>query len=48
VFSFARAIQHSALNIRLGQDVNLLAAQQALLHRANRSQAVGASAMKST
>ncbi len=33
-FSFARAIQHPALDIWHGHDANVLAAQQALLHRA--------------
>jgi len=33
-FSFARAIQQPALEIWLGDDTNVLAAQQALLHRA--------------
>ncbi|MGA8149061.1 MAG: class I fructose-bisphosphate aldolase [Gallionellaceae bacterium] len=33
-FSFARAIQHSALEIWSGQDANVKAAQQALLQRA--------------
>jgi len=33
-FSFARAIQQPALEIWLGQDVNVKAAQRALLHRA--------------
>ena len=33
-FSFARAIQQPALEIWLGQDANIRAAQQALLHRA--------------
>ena len=33
-FSFARAIQQPALEIWLGQDANMKAAQQALLHRA--------------
>ena len=33
-FSFARAIQQPALDIWLGQDVNYLAAQEALYHRA--------------
>jgi len=33
-FSFARAIQQPALEIWLGQDANVKAAQQALLHRA--------------
>ena len=33
-FSFARAIQQPALEIWLGQDVNCLAAQEALYHRA--------------
>jgi fructose-bisphosphate aldolase class I len=34
-FSFARAIQHPALDIWRGQDANVPAAQQALVHRAN-------------
>jgi fructose-bisphosphate aldolase class I len=34
-FSFARAIQQPALEIWSGQDANVHAAQQALLHRAN-------------
>ena len=34
-FSFARAIQQPALEIWHGQDANILAAQQALYHRAN-------------
>jgi len=33
-FSFARAIQQPALEIWLGQDANVLAAQEALYHRA--------------
>lgn len=33
-FSFARAIQQPALEIWLGQDANMKAAQKALLHRA--------------
>jgi fructose-bisphosphate aldolase class I len=33
-FSFARAIQQPALEIWLGKDENVKAAQQALLHRA--------------
>ena len=33
-FSFARALQHPALDIWAGQDTNRAAAQQALLHRA--------------
>jgi fructose-bisphosphate aldolase class I len=33
-FSFARAIQQPALEIWLGQDGNVKAAQRALLHRA--------------
>ncbi|WP_428534554.1 class I fructose-bisphosphate aldolase [Rhodopila sp.] len=33
-FSFARAIQHPALDVWHGQDANVPAAQQALLHRA--------------
>jgi fructose-bisphosphate aldolase class I len=33
-FSFARAIQQPALEIWLGQETNVKAAQQALLHRA--------------
>ena len=35
VFSFARAIQHPALNIWHGEDDQIGAAQQALYHRAN-------------
>ena len=38
-FSFARAIQQPALEIWLGQDANVKAAQQALLHRARCNQA---------
>jgi fructose-bisphosphate aldolase class I len=38
-FSFARAIQQPALEIWKGQEVNVLAAQQALLHRARCNQA---------
>jgi fructose-bisphosphate aldolase class I len=34
-FSFARAIQHPALEIWHGQDANIGAAQKALYHRAN-------------
>ena len=34
-FSFARAIQQPALEIWKGQDANVLAAQQALYHRAS-------------
>ena len=34
VFSFARAIQHPALEIWRGEEANRLAAQQALYHRA--------------
>ena len=34
-FSFARAIQQPALEIWLGKDANVQAAQKALLHRAN-------------
>jgi fructose-bisphosphate aldolase class I len=34
-FSFARAIQHPAMDIWRGQDANVPAAQQALAHRAN-------------
>lgn len=34
-FSFARAIQQPALDIWRGDDANMIAAQQALLHRAN-------------
>src|SRR5664280_1818016 len=34
-FSFARAIQQPALEIWHGEDANILAAQQALYHRAN-------------
>jgi len=33
-FSFGRAIQQPALEIWQGKDANVLAAQQALLHRA--------------
>jgi fructose-bisphosphate aldolase class I len=33
-FSFARAIQQPALEIWRGEDAHVLAAQQALLHRA--------------
>ena len=33
-FSFARALQHPALDIWAGRDANRAAAQQALLHRA--------------
>jgi fructose-bisphosphate aldolase class I len=33
-FSFARAIQQPALEIWSGQDANVKAAQEALLHRA--------------
>jgi len=33
-FSFARAIQQPALEIWLGRETNVKAAQQALLHRA--------------
>jgi fructose-bisphosphate aldolase class I len=42
-FSFARAIQHPALEIWLGQETNVKAAQQALLHRArcNRAARLG-------
>jgi len=38
-FSFARAIQHPALEIWSGRDANVAAAQQALLHRARCSSA---------
>jgi fructose-bisphosphate aldolase class I len=38
-FSFARAIQQPALEIWKGQDSNVLAAQQALYHRAHCNQA---------
>ena len=38
-FSFARAIQQPALELWRGEDNNTLAAQQALLHRANCNQA---------
>src|SRR5664279_1405281 len=38
-FSFARAIQQPALEIWAGQDVNVKAAQRALLHRARCNQA---------
>jgi fructose-bisphosphate aldolase class I len=34
-FSFARAIQQPALEIWHGEETNILAAQQALYHRAN-------------
>jgi fructose-bisphosphate aldolase class I len=34
LFSFARALQHPALNVWAGQDANRAAAQAALLHRA--------------
>jgi fructose-bisphosphate aldolase class I len=42
-FSFARAIQQPALEIWLGQESNIKAAQQALLHRArcNRAARLG-------
>jgi fructose-bisphosphate aldolase class I len=33
-FSFARAIQQPALNIWRGEEANVKAAQQALIHRA--------------
>ena len=38
-FSFARAIQQPALEIWRGQEANVLAAQQALYHRAKCNQA---------
>ena len=38
-FSFARAIQQPALELWKGQEANVLAAQQALLHRARCNQA---------
>ena len=38
-FSFARAIQQPALELWRGEDANILAAQQALLHRARCNQA---------
>jgi fructose-bisphosphate aldolase, class I len=38
-FSFARAIQQPALEIWQGKDANILAAQQALYHRAKCNQA---------
>jgi fructose-bisphosphate aldolase class I len=38
-FSFSRAIQQPALEIWRGQEANLLAAQQALYHRARCNQA---------
>jgi fructose-bisphosphate aldolase class I len=38
-FSFSRAIQQPALEIWKGQDNNVLAAQQALYHRARCNQA---------
>ena len=38
-FSFARAIQQPALDIWLGRDDNIIAAQQALLQRARCNQA---------
>lgn len=38
-FSFSRAIQQQALELWLGQDINVIAAQQALLHRAKCNQA---------
>jgi fructose-bisphosphate aldolase, class I len=38
-FSFARAIQQPALELWKGQEVNVLAAQQALVHRARCNQA---------
>ena len=38
-FSFARAIQQPALELWRGEDTNILAAQQALLHRARCNQA---------
>jgi fructose-bisphosphate aldolase class I len=39
VFSFSRAIQQPALELWKGQEANVLAAQQALYHRARRNQA---------
>jgi fructose-bisphosphate aldolase class I len=38
-FSFSRAIQYPALEIWLGKDANVKAAQQALMHRAKCNQA---------
>jgi fructose-bisphosphate aldolase class I len=38
-FSFARAIQQPALELWKGQETNVLAAQQALVHRARCNQA---------
>jgi fructose-bisphosphate aldolase class I len=38
-FSFARAIQQPALELWKGRDENVLAAQQALYHRARCNQA---------
>jgi fructose-bisphosphate aldolase class I len=38
-FSFARAIQQPALKLWKGQEANVLAAQQALVHRARCNQA---------
>lgn len=38
-FSFARAIQQPALELWRGEDINILAAQQALLHRVKCNQA---------
>jgi len=38
-FSFARAIQHPAMDIWKGDDANIVSAQQALLHRARCNQA---------
>jgi fructose-bisphosphate aldolase class I len=38
-FSFARAIQQPALELWMGQEANVLAAQQALVHRARCNQA---------
>jgi fructose-bisphosphate aldolase class I len=38
-FSFARAIQQPALELWKGQEANVLAAQQALYHRARCNQA---------
>jgi fructose-bisphosphate aldolase class I len=35
VFSFGRALQQPALQIWRGQEANVLAAQRALIHRAN-------------
>ena len=38
-FSFARAIQQPSIELWRGEDANILAAQQALLHRARCNQA---------